>query len=191
MKRLTYDFEIGGNHCWQVKGADNLECREVCERQGDNGCKTCPISKAFDRLAAIEDILCDSENEYDLERLAAVYNQRVSMRDEVSERFSLTAKIPLDRLREIAEADREGRCVVLDGKSRDKELIRKLVRLFYWLEDCVKKKDFSPFRIVAGAPENNYPFISAFQRIENEYELEIHLAGKDEEAEAALAKERT
>ena len=55
------------------------------------------------RLAAIEDILCDSENEYDLERLAAVYNQRMSMRDEVSERFSLTAKIPLDRLRELVE----------------------------------------------------------------------------------------
>ena len=94
------------------------------------------------------------------------------------------------RLRELAQADREGRCVVLDGKSRDKELIRKLVRLLYWLEDCVKKKDFSPFRIVVGAPENNYPFISAFQRIENEYEFEIHLAGKDEEAEAALRREQ-
>lgn len=80
MKRLTYDFEIGGNHCWEVKGADNLECREVCERQGDNGCKTCPISKAFDRLAAIEDILGD---EYEL-----------------------------DRLRELAQADREGRIVL-------------------------------------------------------------------------------
>lgn len=66
MERLTYDFALGGNHCWQVKGADNLECREVCERQGDNGCKTCPISKAFDRLAAIEDIL---GNEYDLGKL--------------------------------------------------------------------------------------------------------------------------
>lgn len=84
MKRLTYDFEIGGNHCWQVKGADNLECREVCERQGDSGCKTCPIAKAFDRLAAIEDILGD---EYDLERL-----------------------------RELVQADREGRCVVLPCK---------------------------------------------------------------------------
>ena len=67
MERLTYDFCIGGNHCWQVKGADNLECREVCERQGDSGCKTCPISKAFDRLAAIEDALGD---EYDLDELS-------------------------------------------------------------------------------------------------------------------------
>ena len=55
MDRLTYDFYVGGHHCWQVKGADNLECREVCERQGDEGCKTCPIAKAFDRLAAYED----------------------------------------------------------------------------------------------------------------------------------------
>jgi len=66
MERLTYDFEIGGNHCWQVKGADNLECREVCERQGDDGCKTCPIAKAFDRLVTIEDILGE---EYDLDRV--------------------------------------------------------------------------------------------------------------------------
>ena len=67
----------------------------------------------IDRLAAIEDILCDGTDDYDLERLAAVYNQRVSMRDEVSQRFSLTKDIPLDRLWEIAEAERDGRCVVL------------------------------------------------------------------------------
>ena len=65
------------------------------------------------RLAAIDDILCDGEDDYDLDRLAVMCNQRMSMRDEVSERFSLTAKIPLDSLREIAEAEREGRCVVL------------------------------------------------------------------------------
>lgn len=66
MERLTYDFCIGGNHCWQVKGADNLECREVCQCQEDKGCKDCPIAKAFDRLVTIEDILGD---EYDLGKL--------------------------------------------------------------------------------------------------------------------------
>ena len=81
MERLTYDFCIGGNHCWQVQGADNLECREVCQCQEDKGCKDCPIAKAFDRLASIEDILGD---EYDL-----------------------------DELREMVQAKREGRCVVL------------------------------------------------------------------------------
>lgn len=71
------------------------------------------------RLAAIDDILCDGEDDYDLDRLAVMCNQRMSMRDEVSERFSLTAKVPLDRLREIAEAEREGRCVVLPCKLGD------------------------------------------------------------------------
>ena len=88
MKRLTYDFEIGGEHCWQVEGADNLVCREICEMQeNDSGCKSCPIARAFDRLAAIEDILGD---EYDL-----------------------------DELREMVQAKREGRCVVLPCKKGD------------------------------------------------------------------------
>ena len=78
MERLTYDFALGGNHCWQVKGADTLECREVCERQGDDGCKTCPIAKAFDRLASIEDILGD---EYDLERLRELVEVHDTLRE--------------------------------------------------------------------------------------------------------------
>lgn len=80
MERLTYDFCINGMHCWQVKGADNLECGEVCESRNESGCIGCPIANAFDRLAAIEDILGDDYN--------------------------------LDRLRELVEADRDGRCVV-------------------------------------------------------------------------------
>ena len=54
MDRLTYDFPFNGGHCWQIHGADNLACREVCELQGENGCIECPIAKAFDRLAAYE-----------------------------------------------------------------------------------------------------------------------------------------
>ena len=54
MERLTYDCTFGDSHCWQVKGADNLTCNEVCEAQKP-GCTDCPIAKAFDRLAAYED----------------------------------------------------------------------------------------------------------------------------------------
>ena len=64
VERLTYDFCFNGSHSNQVKGADNLICSEVCEREGS--CKECPIAKAFDRLAAIEDILGDN---YDLDYL--------------------------------------------------------------------------------------------------------------------------
>lgn len=55
MERLTYDCYFGDIHWWHVKGADNRECRQVCEEQEENGCKGCPIALAFDRLAAYED----------------------------------------------------------------------------------------------------------------------------------------
>lgn len=61
MERLTYDFCVGDKHCWQVKGADNLECKEVCRNQGENGCTDCPIAKAFDRLAAYEETWLEPE----------------------------------------------------------------------------------------------------------------------------------
>ena len=109
MERLTYDFALGGNHCWQVKGADNLECREVCQCQEDKGCKDCPIAKAFDRLAAYEDTGLEPE---EIELLA---NQRDLYVDACGE-------LPLKRIRELAQADREGRCVVLpDGGYKDKD----------------------------------------------------------------------
>lgn len=85
MERLTYDFCIAGKHYWQVKGADNLECSEVCKSRDDEGCNGCPIADAFDRLAAIENILGD---DYDL-----------------------------DRLKELVQADREEKCVVLPCKD--------------------------------------------------------------------------
>lgn len=62
MERLTYDFCVGDKHCWQVKGADNLECREVCRNQGENGCTDCHIAKAFDRLAAYEETGLEPED---------------------------------------------------------------------------------------------------------------------------------
>ena len=74
------------------------------------------IDDVVHRLAAIEDILGD---EYDLDRLSVIVNQCMTMREEVAQRFSLTAKIPLNRLEELVQADREGRCVVLPCKPSD------------------------------------------------------------------------
>ena len=54
MERLTYDFAIGDRHCWEVHGADNLVCADVCKNQGDKGCEGCPIREAIDRLASYE-----------------------------------------------------------------------------------------------------------------------------------------
>ena len=150
MKRLTYDFALGGNHCWQVKGADNLECREVCERQGDAGCKTCPIAKAFDRLAAIEDILGD---EYDLERL-----------------------------RELAQADREGRCVVLPCKVEDDVYINILGRTL-------------PFTVISISQMASTPTFKAQHGIRLVYIFKADDVGETvfltrAEAQAALRREQ-
>ena len=105
MERLTYDFCIGNNHCWQVKGADNLECREVCRNQDGKGCKDCPIAKAFDRLAAYEDTGLEPEDfkrSFDEDALLKLTGQFLD--------------VTPNRLRELAQADREGRCVVLPAK---------------------------------------------------------------------------
>lgn len=111
MDRLTYDFQFNGGHCWQIHGADNLECREVCERQGENGCIECPIAKAFDRLAAYENTGLEPE---EIESLCDM-DRREKMAEmlRIEEYFGVS----IDRLRELVEADRDGRCVVLPSRG--------------------------------------------------------------------------
>ena len=117
MERLTHEADFGLED-WEetlffVKSDPNgaYNIIDIAKYQGELEFDEILKNVAL-RLAAIEDILCDSENEYDLDRLRVLCNQRMTMRDEVSERFSLTKDIPLDRLRKIAEAEREGRCLV-------------------------------------------------------------------------------
>lgn len=146
MERLTYDFCIGGNHCWQVKGADNLECREICEQQEGEGCKSCPIATAFDRLAAYEntglepeeisqlktavsDIKADVDEMFEKQKflkfleskgvdIQAGVNWMCDIFDALNDDI-----IDLARLRELMEADRDGRCVVLSCRHGDTVLI--------------------------------------------------------------------
>lgn len=110
MKRLT------------KRPSESEEAYLSCERCGKTGIHECWTQEnctqtAVDRLAEIEDILGD---DYDLGRLKVLVNQCMTMREEVAERFSITKDIPVDRLREMAEADRDGRCVVLPCKVGDK-----------------------------------------------------------------------
>ena len=58
------------------------------------------------RLKRIEDILGD---DYDLDRLSVLVNQRMTMREDVAARMQLVGSIPLYRLSELAEAERDGR----------------------------------------------------------------------------------
>lgn len=121
MKRLTIRSGFTGETyltgeadvCWAKRPIEERAFCTGCHRHKGKDRTNCGALMLIDRLAAIEDILCDGTDDYDLDRLAVMCNQRMSMRDEVSQRFSLTKDIPLDRLGEIAEAERDGRCVVL------------------------------------------------------------------------------
>lgn len=103
MDRLTYDFQIGGSHCWQVKGADNLECREVCQRQEDRGCTDCPIAKAFDRLSAYE------ETGLEPGEIEQLKGEVFGLRLDKQELEQYRALGPIDRLRELDQAHKENR----------------------------------------------------------------------------------
>ena len=49
MERLIYNDD----GCWQVHGADQNLCKQVCEEYSN--CDSCPIGRAIDRLAEYED----------------------------------------------------------------------------------------------------------------------------------------
>lgn len=147
MKRLTKTFEENGQLF-----ACLPECEHICTHGWDednSGCRCSKFTDILKRLAAIEDILGD---DYDLDRLEVMVNQCMTMRDEVAERFSITAKIPIDRLREMVEADRDGRCVVLPAggyneKDGENALKSSMNTVFYhnnpvtrYIADAVAEK---------------------------------------------------
>lgn len=112
MERLTYDFVVGGNHCWQIHGADNELCEDVCKRYSESGCKNCPIGHAFDRLAAYEDTGLEPEAVEQLKLYAvgkAVAETEVRTID----------GMPLGNVVDLIHAEQDGRLVVLPCKVGD------------------------------------------------------------------------
>ena len=91
------------------------------------------VFQAIDRLADIEDILGD---DYDLDRLKVLINQRMTMREEVAERFSITRNVPVDRLRELVGAYLEGRCVIADVPPSGGRYVLRTMCAYY--PDCYR-----------------------------------------------------
>lgn len=167
MERLTYDFCIGGNHCWQVKGADNLECREVCQCQEDKGCKDCPIAKAFDRLAAYEETGLEPE---EIDRILDAYGRGMTLRTETAQRLEIVKDIKTTRLRELAQADKEGRCVVMPCQPGDKVSYKSSTG--FWCNAVIK--DYTPENIFITAETeipNAEPLSHTFSILEIESAL--------------------
>lgn len=66
-----------------------------------------------DRVADYEDTGLEP---WEIERIRDAYGRGLSLRTESAKRLELIREIPTDRLSELVEADREGRCVVLPVK---------------------------------------------------------------------------
>ena len=69
-----------------------------------------------DRVADYEDTGLEP---WEIERIRDAYGRGLSLRTESAKRLELIREIPTDRLSELVEADREGRCVVLPLKVGD------------------------------------------------------------------------
>lgn len=92
-----------------------------------------------------------------------------------------TTGISFDRMIELAIADKDGKCVILGTKNEEDEVVYELVKTLDWVVRSVKNHDFSPFRLVAGAPENTYLVARKFNEILSKYDETIYTAFKNVE----------
>lgn len=93
MERLTKAKLKGGGSYMRCSETCPYDCSEICDCE--------EFDRLVDRLGEIEDILGD---DYDLDRLSVLVNQRMTMREDVAARMKLLGSIPLDRLRELVES---------------------------------------------------------------------------------------
>ena len=105
MKRLTFD----GNFC------DIAQCTST---PGGSLCEdgSCSARKVWERLKAYEDTELTPE---EIGRVVDAYGRGQTLRTENALRLGMVRDIRTDRLRELAEADKDGRLVVLPCKAGD------------------------------------------------------------------------
>lgn len=76
-----------------------------------------PLAYAINRLESYEDTGLSPE---EIERILDSYGRGMTLRTENAQRLEIIKEIPINRLRELAQADREGRLVVLPCDVGDK-----------------------------------------------------------------------
>lgn len=93
---------------WEKCGQDNF-CKRGCHEQG--GCtKGCIVPRIYDRLAAYEDTGLEPE---EIKRIVDAYGRGHTLRTESAERLEIVREIKTDRLRELMQAEQDGRLVEL------------------------------------------------------------------------------
>lgn len=120
MERLTQTFEENGQ-----KFACLPECKNGCVyglSRLQSGCRCHNFAKILDRLSVLEDILGDDYDLDHLRKLVTAYDEGRYIIMKEAERQGVS------RLVELAEADRDGRVVVLPCKVEDDVYINLLGR---------------------------------------------------------------
>ena len=126
MERLTKRMLKGNGYY--------MKCSETCPHDCQETCDCEEFDKFVDLLAAYEKTGLEPKK---IEHIVDAYGRGLSLRTESAQRLELVREIPVDRLREIAEAEREGRCVVLPCKLHDK--------VFFVENGCMKEAEVDSF----------------------------------------------
>lgn len=138
--------------------------RDDCRKMGGD----CQIdSKILDRLAAYEDTGLEPE---EIDRILDAYGRGMSLRTENAQRLEIVRGIQTDRLRELAQADKEGRCVVMPCQPGDKVSYKSSTG--FWCNAVIK--DYTPENIFITAETeipNAEPLSHTFSILEIEAAL--------------------
>lgn len=103
MERLTEKHYLGTDHYMKCSGNCNV----------DMDCIYCPsFDRLVERLAAYEDTGLEPES---------VEALKLSMMGKAISEITEFDGLPIDRLRELAEADKDGRLVVLPAPPKEVE----------------------------------------------------------------------
>ena len=105
MERLTYQDKDGGIFCpWERNSANGSY--DIWDEEG--------LIQQINRLAAYEDTGLMPE---EIERIVNAYGRGHTLRTESAERLEIVREIKTGRLRELVQAEQDGRLVVLPSKT--------------------------------------------------------------------------
>ena len=154
MERLTHRLGNGELTC-------NM-ARDDCRKMGGD----CQIdSKILDRLAAYEETGLEPE---EIDSILDAYGRGMTLRTENAQRLEIVKDIKTTRLRELAQADKEGRCVVMQCQPGDKVSYKSSTG--FWCNAVIK--DYTPENITAETEiPNAEPLSHTFSILEIEAAL--------------------
>ena len=177
MERLTQRGK-GNDHVYFTSKPKGLLCHEnfcsyayKCEKIRD---RKCPYLAVMDRLSDCEDTGLEP---WEIERIRDAYGRGLSLHTESAKRLELIREIPTDRLRELVEAERDGRCEI--HKVKDGETVYSI---FAYVNDlCPKRSNGKPFNPIAQYTVDNF----TRNTVDREFGKTVFLSY--EAAEAALS----